>query len=94
VVGFVALTGTGVLSLLQGALLVPLLLIGTRVLSVTEARRAIDLNLLVLIAASFGLGAAVEASGLGGVIAEGLLSLAQPLGAVAVLGPSSWRPSC
>ncbi|CAN5589108.1 SLC13 family permease [soil metagenome] len=86
VVGFVVLTGTGILSLLQGALLVPLLLIGTRALSVAEARRAIDLNLLVLIAASFGLGAAVEASGLGQVIASGLLSVAAPLGAVAVLG--------
>lgn len=83
--GFVALTGTGVLTLLQGALLVPLVLIATRALSVSEARRSVDLNLIVLIAASFGLGAAVEASGLGDVIAGALLAGAAPLGPVAVL---------
>jgi di/tricarboxylate transporter len=85
VAGFVLLTGTGLLSLLQGALLVPLVLIATRALSLSEARRAIDLNLVVLIAASFGLGAAVEQSGLGQVIADGLLAGAAPLGPVAVL---------
>ncbi|HVM29390.1 MAG TPA: SLC13 family permease [Candidatus Limnocylindrales bacterium] len=86
VVGFVALTGTGTLTLLQGALLVPLVLVGTGAVSVAEARRAIDLNLLVLIAASFGLGAAVEASGLGQVIADAMLAAAAPLGPLAVLG--------
>jgi di/tricarboxylate transporter len=85
VIGFVALTGTGTLTLLQGALLVPLVLIVTGALSIAEARRSIDLNLLVLIAASFGLGAAVETSGLGQVIADGLLAGAAPLGPVAVL---------
>jgi di/tricarboxylate transporter len=85
VLGFVVLTGTGTLSLLQGALLVPLVLIASGSISIGEARRAIDLNLLVLIAASFGLGAAVEVSGLGQVIADGLLAGAAPLGPVAVL---------
>ena len=84
--GFVVLTGTGVLTLLHGALLVPLLLVATRALSIGEARRAIDLNLVVLVAASFGLGAAVETSGLGAVVADGLLAVAAPMGAVAVLG--------
>lgn len=82
---FVALTGLGVVSLLEGALLVVLALIGTRALSLSEARRAIDLNLVVLVAAAFGLGAAVENSGLGTVGAELLLSVLAPFGLLAAL---------
>jgi len=83
--GFVALTGLGVVTLLQGALLVPLLLIVTRTLTIAEARRAIDVNLIVLIAASFGLGAAVEASGLGQAAAGALLTVLAPFGVMAAL---------
>lgn len=85
VIAFVALTGLGVLSLLQGSLLVVLALVGTRTLSVTEARRAIDLNLVVLVAAAFGLGAAVETSGLGSVAAQAIVGLLGPFGLLATL---------
>jgi di/tricarboxylate transporter len=85
VVAFVALTGLGLVSLLQGALLVVLALVGTRTLSVTEARRAIDLNLVVLVAAAFGLGAAVETSGLGAVAADVVVGLLAPFGLLATL---------
>jgi di/tricarboxylate transporter len=84
-VGFVALTGLGIVPILQGALLTALALVGTGVLSVSQARRAIDLNMIVLIAASFGLGAAVEASGLGSVVAEVLLTFFQPFGPIGAL---------
>jgi di/tricarboxylate transporter len=85
VLGFVLLTGLGLVSLLQGALLVVLALLGSRVLTVTEARRAIDLNLVVLVAAAFGLGAAVESSGLGAAAAQALLSVLAPFGLLATL---------
>jgi di/tricarboxylate transporter len=84
-IGLVTLTGLGVISLLQGALAVPILLIATRAMNIAEARRAVDLNLVVLVAASFGLGAAVTGSGLGAVGAELLLQLAAPFGLVAAL---------
>jgi di/tricarboxylate transporter len=84
-IGFVVVTGLGLLPILQAALIVPLLIIGTGSLSVTEARRAINLELIVLIAASFGLGAAVEASGLAEVSARALLALVSPLGVVAAV---------
>lgn len=85
-IAFVALTGFGVLPLLQGSLLTALALLVTRAIDPGQARRAIDLNLIVLIAASFGLGAAVQASGLATVIAEVLLSIFAnwgPIGALA-----------
>jgi di/tricarboxylate transporter len=74
-----------VVGLLEAALLVPLLLVGTRAMSVAEARRAVDVNLIVLIAASFGLGAAVESSGLAATVADGLVGLLAPIGAAATL---------
>lgn len=84
-VGFVVLTGLGVVGLLQGALLVALALVGTRALTVAEARRAIDLNLVVLVAAAFGLGAAVDASGLGTAAAQAMLTVLAPFGLLAAL---------
>jgi di/tricarboxylate transporter len=84
-IAFIVLTGTGVLPLLNGALLTALVLIATRTIDVGQARRAIDLNLIVLIAASFGLGAAVQSSGLAQVIADALLAIFSPLGPIGTL---------
>jgi di/tricarboxylate transporter len=83
--GFIVLTAVGALGLLQAALLVPLLLVATRSMTIAEARRAIDVNLIVLIAASFGLGAAVESSGLGTAIADLVLGALAPFGPWAAL---------
>lgn len=57
------------LTLMEAALAAALLLVATRVLSPGEARRAIVLDVVVLIAAAFGVGNAVEESGLAGEIA-------------------------
>jgi di/tricarboxylate transporter len=84
-IGFVALTGLGVVPILQGALLTAFALVATGALSVAQARRAIDLNVVVLIAASFGLGAAVETSGLGAVVADVLLTFFEPFGPIGAL---------
>ncbi len=85
VASFVGLTALGILPILHGALLSVFLLVGTRVLSVGQARRAIDLNVVVLIAAAFGLGAAVEQSGLSVVVADLLLALLLPFGVMGAL---------
>ncbi len=54
----------GVLPILQSTLVGALVLVGTGVLGAGEARRAVDLDVIVLIAASFGLGTALEVTGL------------------------------
>jgi di/tricarboxylate transporter len=77
---FIVVTGTGLMPLLNGALLTAVALVATRAIDLGQARRAIDLNLIVLIAASFGLGAAVQSSGLAQVIADTLLAIFSPLG--------------
>ncbi len=69
IVAMLVLAGTGVLDILVAAMLAAFSLVVLRVLSAAEARNAIDLNIIVLIAASFGLGNAIEASGLASEVA-------------------------
>jgi di/tricarboxylate transporter len=78
----VLLAGSGVLPILQASLMGAALLVATRSLSLPEARRAIDLEVFVLIAASFGLSAAIQSSGLAELIAQQ---------AVAPFGALGWR---
>ncbi|MGQ0608873.1 MAG: SLC13 family permease [Chloroflexota bacterium] len=84
-IGFVLLTGTGILPILEASLLVALLLVGSRALTIRQARDAIDLNIIVLIAAAFGLGAAVDGTGLGRTIADLLLVVFEPFGLIGAL---------
>ena len=81
----VLVAGSGLLPILQAALLVALLLVATGVLSVREARDAVDLNVILVIAAAFGVGAAVEATGLADSGARILVQLFAPFGALGAL---------
>lgn len=83
--GVVALAATGVFPILEGALLAAILLVATRVLSPLEARRAIDIEVIVVIASAFGLAAAMQASGLASVVATGLVDLFGDFGERGVL---------
>jgi di/tricarboxylate transporter len=82
---FIALTGLGIVPILEGALLVALAVIATRALTLQQARKAVDLNIVLLIGAAFGLGAAVDSSGLGQVIADLLLAIFGQFGPVGAL---------
>lgn len=72
--GFVALSGLGLLSTVEGALLAAGFLVATRTISFSDAKRSVDLDVVLLIGAAFGLGAAVESSGLAAELADGLTS--------------------
>jgi di/tricarboxylate transporter len=84
-VGLVVLAAIGAVPILQGSLVAALLLIGFRILSPDEARRAVDLEVIGVIASAFGLAAAVETSGLAEAVATGLVTAFQPLGPTGVL---------
>lgn len=73
--GVVALAAAGVVPVLHAALVAALLLVATGVLTASEARRAVDLDVVLLIASAFGLAAAVETSGLAGRAAAGVLGV-------------------
>ncbi len=85
VASVVLLAGIGVLPILKGALLGALVLLATRVLTPNEARNAVDLDVILLIAAAFGVGNAIQSSGLADLAAGGLVEGASGLGPVAVL---------
>jgi di/tricarboxylate transporter len=83
--GFVLATGLGLLPILHAALLAALLVVAIGALTVRQARDAVDLNIVVLIAAAFGLGAAVDQSGLGTVVADLVVGAMAPFGAIGAL---------
>ena len=82
---FILVTSFELIPLLNASLGVAVVLIATRVLTLRQARNALDLDILVLIAAAFGLGAAVTESGLGDVLATGIVSGMSPLGTIGAL---------
>lgn len=61
--GIIALATSGVLSMLNAALLGVAVMLATRCIGVNEARRSLELPVLVTIAASFALGNALEKTG-------------------------------
>ena len=83
--GVVLISAFNVLPILQASLVGSILLLLTKVLSPSEARSAIDLDVLVTIAASFGVGMAIEKSGLAATLANGMISGAGQWGPKAVL---------
>src|SRR5690606_1709354 len=90
VVGVVAaaivlLAPPGIIPILQASLLGAIVLLGARVLTPSEARAAVDLDVIVLIAAAFGVAHAIEASGLADTVASGLVSAFDFLGPRGVL---------
>ena len=81
----ILLSATNVLPLLEGALLGAAALIASRTLTFVEAREAIDLDVVILIASAFGLGGAMEATGLADRIANGLSDVFGTMGEAGVV---------
>ncbi len=75
-VGMVLLPVLGVLSMLKSAMLAAGLMILTRCCTAQIARRSVDWQILVVIAAAFGIGRAIQASGLASMLAGGMIGLA------------------
>ncbi len=71
----VGVAGAGFLPILQASLVGVVALVAFGVLTATEARNAIELDTIIVIAASFALGAAMEKSGLAAVAARLVLDL-------------------
>jgi di/tricarboxylate transporter len=82
IVAMVGLAVFEVLDLLESALLAVVVLLALRVISLGEARRAVNVNVVLTIAMSISLGVAVETSGLAAEIASVLSRLGDPFGDV------------
>ncbi len=81
----ILLAALGIVPILYAALGAAILLIALRILTPDEARRAIDLEVIGVIASAFGLAAAMETSGLAAHISSGLVTLFGALGEAGVL---------
>lgn len=68
------LAASGYMSMLNAALLASGAMLLTGCVTITSARNGIDWPILIAVAASFGLGAALQSSGVAGAIASSLLS--------------------
>jgi di/tricarboxylate transporter len=82
IVAMIAAVVTNVLDLMEASLVAAVVLIATRVISVTEARRAVNLNVVLTIAMSISLGTVVSVSGLAAEMATVLGDLGDPFGDV------------
>jgi di/tricarboxylate transporter len=79
--GMVLGAGTGVLSMLTASMVAAGLMIATRCISVSSARASVDWQILLVIAAAFGISRALELTGAAAFVARGLLGLS---------GESAW----
>lgn len=79
-VGIVAAAAFGLLPILQGSLLGAFLLVAVGVMTPREAVDSVDLSVILLIASAFGLGAAIDRSGLAASAAETVMAVAGGLG--------------
>lgn len=82
ITAMIVATVTNVLDLMEASLLAAIVLIVFRVISATEARRAVNLNVVLTIAMSISLGTAVAVSGLAAEMAAVLGDLGDPFGDV------------
>ncbi len=76
---------TGLAPIVTAAVLAALLMVGTGCIRPAEAQRALNVQVLVVIAAALGIGKAIETTGLATAAAQGVLSVAEPFGPVVVL---------
>jgi di/tricarboxylate transporter len=70
--GVILLASFSIAPILVGALVGAMLMVVFGVLTATQARRSVDLEVIVIIAAAFGLAAAMETSGLAQMAADGV----------------------
>lgn len=85
-VGMVALSASGILDILNAAILAAIILIGSKCVTVVEARRSIELNVLIVIAAALGISKALEKTGAAGFLAHLVVENVRDLGPVGLLG--------
>ena len=85
-VAVVAVNVAGLLPLVTASLLGAAALVLTRCVRGDQARRALDLRVLVTVGSALGVGLAVESSGAAAYLGDALVDVSAPLGPVALLG--------
>lgn len=81
----IAAMTTGFVSTLAAAALAAVLMVACGCISSGEARRSVEWQVLITIAAAFGVGKALEVSGAAGVIASGMVNITRDAGPLVTL---------
>ncbi len=76
---------TGLMPMLNAALFAAILMVAGKALTPTDARTAVDLEVILLIAAAFGLGAGIRSSGIADLLATGIVAVSASMGPIATL---------
>lgn len=76
---------TGMLSILHASMFAAVAMISLGCLNIRQAARALDLRIFLVIGAALAMGFALEATGADTAIAMGVVRMAEPYGALAVL---------
>ena len=84
-VAMVATAALGWVSILEASLVAAGALVATRTLTANEVRDAIDFDVIILIASSFALGAAVEVTGLAELLSDGVIGVFDGFGTAGVV---------
>jgi len=84
--GMVVLAATGVMPILNAAILAAAILIVTRCVTPIEARRSIEWNVLIVIACAFGISKALDKTGVASYFAEAIVDSVKTLGPLGALG--------
>ncbi len=83
--GLIALMATGIVSTVVAATVAAFLMVAVGCLSPGDARRSVELQVLITIAAAFGVGTALENSGAATAIATTLVQATESFGPIAAL---------
>src|SRR5690606_31277190 len=84
-IAIVAVAALGWAPIVHSAILGAIVLVLGKALTPTEARRAIHAETLIVIAAAFGIGSALENSGVADVLGTSIVGSLQPWGEIVVL---------
>src|SRR5699024_4658626 len=75
----------GLLSMFEAMLIAVVILLGFKLIDAEEAFSYIQVNVLLLIASAFGVGAALTQSGLAQLIAEDMVAFGRRLGGIGII---------
>jgi len=82
----ILLAGSGILSIFKASILAASILLLTRTVTASEARRSIEMNVLIVIACAFGISKALDKTGAATFIAQNIIEAVQFMGPLGVLG--------
>jgi di/tricarboxylate transporter len=84
-VSMVGLAAFGIMDILNAAILAAIVLLFSRCITVVEARRSIELNVLIVIASALGIGVALEKTGAARFLAMQIIDMVGNFGPIGLL---------